>query len=109
MARDLPVDSYWSLAGIGEAQLAMNSVAIAMGGGVRVGLEDNIYYDRERTRLATNAELLHRVHTLAEANERELMTPRELRRLLGLAPGDGSYGLDIDGRTGCCSQTPERA
>ena len=100
MARDLPADSYWSMAGIGEAQLAMNSVAIAMGGGVRVGLEDNIYYDRERTRLATNAELLRRVHTLAEANERELMTPRQLRRLLGLAPGDGSYGLDIDDPTG---------
>ena len=100
MARDLPTDSYWSMAGIGEAQLAMNSVAIAMGGGVRVGLEDNIYYDRERTRLATNAELLRRVHTLAEANERELMTPRQLRRLLGLAPGDGSYGLDIDDPTG---------
>ncbi|MFH1681804.1 MAG: 3-keto-5-aminohexanoate cleavage protein, partial [Candidatus Eisenbacteria bacterium] len=35
MIRDLPPQSYWSLAGIGDAQLAMNATAIAMGGGVR--------------------------------------------------------------------------
>lgn len=94
MIRDLPEPSWWSLAGIGDFQLAMNSVAIAMGGGVRVGLEDNIFYDPGRTRLATNADLLARVHTIARANERQLMTPRELRRLLNLAPGHGHYGRD---------------
>jgi 3-keto-5-aminohexanoate cleavage enzyme len=92
MIRDLPEDSFWALAGIGNSQLSMNSVAIAMGGGVRVGLEDNIYYDTHRTRLATNAELLRRVHTLAQANERKLMKPAELRRLLNLEPGHGRYG-----------------
>ena len=70
----------------------MNSVAIAMGGGVRVGLEDNIWYDTGRTRLATNAELLERVHVLAKANEREIMQPHELRNKLNLLPGNGSYG-----------------
>jgi hypothetical protein len=35
MIRDLPEQSYWSLAGIGNSQLSMNSVAIATGGGVR--------------------------------------------------------------------------
>lgn len=92
MIRDLPADSLWSLAGIGDAQLAMNSVAIAMGGGVRVGLEDNIYYDAKRTRLATNADLLRRIHVIAEANERRLMTPARLRRLLNLEAGDSRYG-----------------
>jgi 3-keto-5-aminohexanoate cleavage enzyme len=92
MVRDLPDDSLWSLAGIGDAQLPMNSLAIAMGGGVRVGLEDNIFYDRARTRLATNAELLHRIHTIAQANERTLMPPSELRRLLHLQGGHGAYG-----------------
>jgi 3-keto-5-aminohexanoate cleavage enzyme len=92
MIRDLPEDSFWALAGIGNSQLCMNSVAIAMGGGVRVGLEDNIYYDTQRTRLATNAELLRRVHTLAQANERKLMQSAELRRLLNLEPGHGRYG-----------------
>ncbi len=92
MVRDLPSDSFWSLAGIGDHQLPMNSLAIAMGGGVRVGLEDNIYYDRHRTRLARNADLLRRVHLIAEANERPLMTAAKLRRLLDLEPGHGCYG-----------------
>jgi uncharacterized protein (DUF849 family) len=92
MIRDLPEQSFWSLAGIGNSQLPMNSVAIAAGGGVRVGLEDNIYYDLERTRLATNADLLSRIHTVAEANERKLMTSRNLRRLLHLEAGHGKYG-----------------
>ena len=42
MVRDLPEGSYWSLAGIGDAQFPVNSMAIAAGGGVRFGLEDNI-------------------------------------------------------------------
>ena len=92
MVRDLPPHSYWSLAGIGDAQLAMNSVAIAMGGGVRVGLEDQIFFDRDRTRLARNIDLLRRVHAVAEANEREVMSAAELRGLLGLRPGHGEYG-----------------
>jgi len=92
MIRDLPPDSYWSLAGIGDAQLMMNSVAIAAGGGVRVGLEDNIWYDSGRTRLARNADLLRRIHRLAEDNERKVMTPGELRKLLNLEDGRGRYG-----------------
>jgi uncharacterized protein (DUF849 family) len=92
MVNELPDDSFWSLAGIGNAQLKMNSTAIAMGGGVRVGLEDNIWYDADRSRLATNLELLERIHNLARVNERTVMTPAELRKLLKLKPGNGTYG-----------------
>lgn len=92
MVRDLPTQSYWSVAGIGEFQLPMNSVAIAMGGGVRVGLEDNIYYDKNKKKLARNADLLRRIHTIAEANERPIMTPQELRSALLLEEGSGKYG-----------------
>jgi uncharacterized protein (DUF849 family) len=92
MVRDLPPDSWWSLAGIGDYQLRMNSLAIAMGGGVRVGLEDNIYFDQQRTKLARNIDLLERIRDIAEANERRLMTSRELRQLLKLEAGNGSYG-----------------
>src|SRR5215468_6231085 len=93
MLRDLPARSFWSLAGIGDAQLMMNSLAIASGGGVRVGLEDNIWYDLSRTRLASNADLLTRVHAIAEANERKVMQPSQLRELLDLQPGNGAYGV----------------
>ncbi len=92
MTRDLPDNSYWSLGGIGNAQLMMNSIAIAAGGGVRVGLEDNIWYDPGRTNLATNADLLGRIHNLAEANERKVMSPGNLRKLLNLKRGYGEYG-----------------
>ena len=92
MVRDLPPHSYWSMAGVGDAQLMMNAIAIASGGGVRVGLEDNIWYDSSRTKLARNADLIRRIHRLAEASEREVMTPGELRTLLHLENGDGRYG-----------------
>jgi len=92
MIQDLPDNSHWSLAGIGNAQLKMNSLAIAFGGGVRVGLEDNIWYDTARTKLAKNADLLRRIHNLADANERTMMTPSKLRKLLNLEEGSGKYG-----------------
>jgi len=92
MIRDLPPNSFWSLGGVGNAQLMMNSIAVAFGGGVRVGLEDDIWYGPSRTRLAHNADLIRRIHKLAEANEREIMKPRELRSMLYLEDGNGSYG-----------------
>jgi len=92
MVRDLPENSYWSLAGIGNYQLMMNSLAIVSGGGVRIGLEDNIWFDKARTRLATNSDLLQRIHRLAEASERKIMSPGRLRELLNLQPGNGKYG-----------------
>ncbi len=92
MIRDLPADSLWSLAGIGDNQLIMNSVAIAIGGGVRVGLEDNIYFNSSRTKLARNIDLIKRIHVIAGANEREVMTATEFRSKMNLEPGSGLYG-----------------
>lgn len=92
MIRDLPPNSFWSLAGIGDAQLMMNSVAIASDGGVRVGLEDNIWFDPARTRLASNSDLLNRIHRVAQANERLVMSPGKLRTVLDLQEGYGKYG-----------------
>jgi len=92
MIRDLPENSYWSLGGIGDEQLKMNSVSIAIGGGVRVGLEDNIWYDFSRTKLARNIDLVKRIHVLAEANERKIMTSEEFRQKMNLEPGNGKYG-----------------
>jgi uncharacterized protein (DUF849 family) len=92
MIHDLPDNSFWSLAGIGNHQWMMNSIAIVSGGGVRVGLEDNIWFDTARTRLASNSDLLRRIHRLAEATERRVMSPSKLRELLNLQPGYGKYG-----------------
>lgn len=95
MINDLPEGSQWSLAGIGNEQLKMNSLAIAVGGGVRVGLEDNIWFDATRTKLATNIDLLKRVHIIAKANNRKVMEPREFRTLMNLESGNGRYGRSL--------------
>ena len=75
----LPEGMLWAGAGLGDFQLTAQAMSIAMGGGVRVGLEDGIYLDRARETLATNAGLVERVHRLMEIHGRELMTPAELR------------------------------
>jgi uncharacterized protein (DUF849 family) len=92
MLNDVQDDAFVSIAGIGNGQLMMNSLAIAIGKGVRVGLEDNIWYDAERTRLATNSELLERIHVIAKANNRELMSSSEFRKKMDMEPGHGKYG-----------------
>ena len=51
---------------------------------MRVGLEDNLWWDRDRTVLATNASLVERVCRMADVAERPIATPAETRALLGL-------------------------
>ena len=75
----LPDGAIWSGAGLGDFQLTAQSLSVAAGGGVRVGLEDGIYVDRERTVLATNPMLVERVHQLLDLHGRRAMTPGELR------------------------------
>jgi len=78
----LPAGCTWSVAGIGRQQLPMAMAAIAMGGHVRVGLEDNIYYSKGR--LATNDELVARIVRVANELGRPVATPDQARELLGL-------------------------
>jgi uncharacterized protein (DUF849 family) len=82
MVKDLPEGSIWSAAGIGDWQLKMNAMALVAGGGIRIGLEDNIYYDHGRTRLARNKELVSRALVVAEALGRRPYTHQEARSLL---------------------------
>ncbi|MBF0586362.1 3-keto-5-aminohexanoate cleavage protein [Prosthecochloris sp. N3] len=95
MIRDLPPDSFWSLGGIGQAQFTVNAMAVAAGGGVRVGIEDNIWFDTRRSCPATNAELLDRIHLLAQVHERRVMSSAALRSTLGLHKGFGHYGREV--------------
>ncbi len=82
MIRDLPDESLWAVGGVGAAQLPMNTISIIAGGGVRIGLEDNIWFDTERTRLATNYELVKRIVTIAETLGVEPYSPQECRKIL---------------------------
>jgi 3-keto-5-aminohexanoate cleavage enzyme len=83
--RALPPGCTWSVAGIGRMQLPLAVTAIAMGGHVRVGLEDNIYYSKGR--LATNEELVARVVRIAAEMGRPVATPDDARRILRLRSG----------------------
>jgi len=93
--QSLPAGSVWSLTGLGKFQLKLNTAAILMGGQVRVGIEDNIYYDSARSHLATNLELVRRVVRLAGMFERAVATPAQARRTLGLRPVPIADGADI--------------
>ncbi len=82
----LPPEASWSVAGIGRAQTPMAMMALAMGGHVRVGFEDNIYYRRGEL-AQSNAQLVARVARLAAELGRPVATPQQAREMLGLRSG----------------------
>lgn len=93
MLRDLPENSIWSLAGIGDYQLPLNALAVVWGGGVRIGLEDNIWFDSERTKLGTNEEFIGRIVDLAKTYGRSPIRPVDLRNKLNLYVGGEKFGV----------------
>ena len=84
VVRALPAGTTWAGAGIGRFQFYVNSMAITMGGHVRVGLEDNLWMDDERTQPATNAALIERLVKLARGAGRDIASPDEARAIIGL-------------------------
>lgn len=78
----LPANATWSALGIGAAHMPILYSAIAMGGHVRVGLEDNLYYSRGV--LATNTTLVERAARVITEFGNEVATPDDAREILGL-------------------------
>jgi len=79
----IPSDATYSVAGIGRYELTLAALAIIDGGHVRVGLEDNIYI--EKGKLApSNAALVEKVVKLAKIYNREIATPEEAKKILGM-------------------------
>lgn len=79
----LPAGCTWTVAGIGRTELPLGAMAIILGGHVRVGFEDNIYYKRGQL-AESNAQLVQRMVRLAEELGREVATPEEARKILHL-------------------------
>lgn len=73
----------WSVASAGKNQMAMAAVALAMGGNVRVGLEDSLYLEKG-VLAKDNAEQVAKIARIARELGREPATPDEARRTLGL-------------------------
>lgn len=80
---ELPPDWTWSVCALGRAELPIGAVAMTLGGHVRVGMEDNIFLRRGEL-LKTNADLVKRIATIAEALNIELAKPDEARKILGI-------------------------
>lgn len=78
----LPEGVTWTISAIGRQHVALSTMALALGGSVRVGLEDNIYFSKGI--LTTNVELVRRIKNIALAMGREIATPDEAREMMGL-------------------------
>ena len=82
MRAQLPEDAIYTVAGVGRAQLDMTTASIMLGGHVRVGLEDNIYLVKGE--LAPNEAFVARASRIAHRMRREIATPTDVKRILGL-------------------------
>lgn len=83
MKNMIPENATWCVAGIGRHELNMAAIAIAIGGHVRVGMEDNIYLSKGQL-AKSNAELVQRVVNIAKNLNREIATPAEVKDLFGI-------------------------
>ena len=85
MVNNIPAGSTWTVTGVGRSAFQMAAAAIAMGGNVRVGFEDNIYLSKG-VKAKSNGELVEKVVRIAKELGREIATSAEAREILGLAP-----------------------
>jgi 3-keto-5-aminohexanoate cleavage enzyme len=79
----LPAGAMWQAIGIGRAQLPLSFAALAMGGNVRVGFEDNVYF-RKGELAESNAQFVLRAVELVHAAGREVASPDWVRERLGV-------------------------
>lgn len=92
LVHQLPQKSIWAGAGIGIFQRVVNNASIIMGGHVRTGIEDNIWYDYEKNELTTNVKTILRLREMAKIIGREIAKPQETRKMLGLKPSGEKQG-----------------
>lgn len=75
----LPSECTWGVSVIGPQHVSLSTIAIALGGHVRVGIEDNIYYTKGV--LGLNSQMVTRIANIATAIGREIATPDDVRNL----------------------------
>lgn len=83
MIHQLPEDSTWQVVTVGKYNLRTTVIAMCMGGNIRTGLEDTIYYDKGEL-AEGNAQLVKRMVRLAKEIGREPATVEETKTLLNL-------------------------
>ncbi len=90
LCEHIPENATWSVIGIGKGHLPMSMMGLIMGGHIRVGMEDNIYYERG-VLAKTNAQFVERIVRIAREYGREVASPNEARGILGLRKRQGSH------------------
>jgi uncharacterized protein (DUF849 family) len=80
----IPADSTWGALGIGRGHLPIMYTTLALGGHVRVGMEDNIYYSKG-VLAKSNVDFIERTKRIAAEIDKEIATPDEAREILGLS------------------------
>jgi len=80
---NLPENTEFNLLATGKHQLPLTTLAIILGGHIRVGMEDNLYYKKGEP-AQSNAQLVERSVAIADEMGRELATPDEARDILGM-------------------------
>ena len=80
---NIPENSTWSVIGAGRGHLPVSMMALVLGGHIRVGMEDTVYYSRG-VLAKTNAQLVDRIVRIADAYGRQVATPQEAREILSI-------------------------
>lgn len=78
----LPSECTWSITAVGREHVELSTMALALGGNVRVGLEDNVFFSRGK--IADNLGLLQRMKNIALAMGKKIATPEEAREILSI-------------------------
>jgi uncharacterized protein (DUF849 family) len=79
----IPADSTWGALGIGKGHLPIMFTALALGGHVRVGMEDNILYSKG-VLAKSNVEFVERTKRIVAEFNKEIATPDEARAIMSL-------------------------
>lgn len=90
MRNSIPEGAIWSAIGASKDQLMINTMTILLGGHVRVGMEDAVYF-RKGELAKTNAQFVARIVELAKTLGREVATPDEARAMIGLKVNNAAH------------------
>jgi 3-keto-5-aminohexanoate cleavage enzyme len=90
MINNMPPKSLFSVIGVSTLQIPINMTGLILGGHIRVGMEDNIYY-RKGEMAVSNAQFVERAVRMVNEMNRTVATPQEAREMLGLSPEPRQY------------------
>jgi 3-keto-5-aminohexanoate cleavage enzyme len=83
LVETLPLNSTYTVTGIGKHEFSIATLGIVMGGHVRVGFEDNLYISKGKL-AESNAQLVEKVVRIANELGRDIASPYDTRKILGL-------------------------